>query len=96
MLDDYFPNLLTGFRVAEYEAYLARWPSLRIYSAQPDFARCHADYAQVYPQYAGRVRPFAPEAVVGARLVYLNFLNNAVQFLPAHAAITGAQVSSFA
>jgi lipopolysaccharide transport system ATP-binding protein len=86
VLDDFFPNLLTGFRVAEYNAYLARWPALVVLSAQPDFGRCHADYARVHPQAADRVRPFAPEAVAGARLVYLNFLNNAVRFLPALAA----------
>ena len=83
VLDDFFPNLLTGFRIAEYNAYLAHWPSLRIYSTQPDFARCHTEYTRLYPQYADRVRRFATEAVVGARLVYLNFLNNAVMFLPA-------------
>ncbi len=83
VLDDFFPDLLTGFRVAEYNAYLARWPELRVLSAQPRFAACHAQYAARYPQWAGRVRPFEPAALAGATLAWIDFLNNAVQFLPA-------------
>ena len=30
ILDDFFPNLLTGFRVAEYNALLDRFPGLRV------------------------------------------------------------------
>lgn len=83
MLDDFFPNLLTGFRVAEYNAYLARWPGMSVYSSLGDFAACHAQYAARFPRWAPRVRPFGADALAGASLAYLNFLNNAVQFLPA-------------
>lgn len=83
VLDDFFPNLLTGFRIAEYNAYLARWPALQILTTQPHFAACHTQYAARYPQWAPRVRPFEEAALAGAALAYLNFLNNAVQFLPA-------------
>lgn len=83
VLDDFFPDLLTGFRVAEYNAYLDRWPELRVLSAQPRFAACHAQYAARYPQWAARVRPYEPEALAGATLAYLNFLNNGALFLPA-------------
>jgi lipopolysaccharide transport system ATP-binding protein len=83
VLDDFFPNLMTGFRIAEYNAYLARWPGLRILTTQPHFAACHAQYAARYPQWAPRVRPFDATALAGATLAYLNFLNNAAQFLPA-------------
>jgi len=83
VLDDFFPNLLTGFRIAEYNAYLARWPDAEVLTSQPHFAACHAQYAARFPQFAGRVRPFAVDALAGATLAYLNFLNNAAQFLPA-------------
>jgi len=82
ILDDFFPNLLTGFRVAEYNAYLERFPSLAIYSAQPDFQGTAAQYALRYPTHAKRVAPFQPERLAGIRFAYLNFLNNAFHFLP--------------
>ena len=82
VLDDFFPNLLTGFRIAEYNAYLERWPDAVVLSSQPHFDACHQQYVARFPQWAGRVRPFASDALAGATLAYLNFLNNAVQFLP--------------
>ncbi len=83
VLDDFFPNLLTGFRVAEYNAHLAAFPQLSVLSSLGDFASQHARYAEHYPALAHRVRPFAPAWLAGAGLAFLNFLNNAHQFLPA-------------
>lgn len=82
VLDDFFPNLLTGFRVAEYNALLSAFPRMGVLSANPEFAQHHAAYASLYPQHAGRVLPFEPQALRDCRLAYLNFLNNAVMFLP--------------
>ena len=83
VLDDFFPNLLTGFRVAEYNAHLQAFPQLSVLSSLGDFAAQHARYAQRYPALASRVRPYAPGWLAGAGLVYLNFLNNAQHHLPA-------------
>jgi lipopolysaccharide transport system ATP-binding protein len=82
ILDDFFPNLLTGFRVAEYNAYLQAFPQLRILSTLGDFAPRHAEYAALYPAHADRVAYFTEEALDGCAFAYLNFLNNAVLFLP--------------
>ncbi len=82
ILDDFFPNLLTGFRVAEYNAHLAAFPQLRILSSLPDFATEHLRYAQRYPEYAARVQSYAPDWLAGCQLAYLNFLNNAAFFVP--------------
>ena len=82
ILDDFFPNLLTGFRVAEYNAYLQAYPTLRTLSTLGDFAQRHAEYAERYPQHASRVQFFTEEALDGCAFAYLNFLNNAVLFLP--------------
>jgi lipopolysaccharide transport system ATP-binding protein len=82
ILDDFFPNVLTGFRVAEYNAHLQAFPQLMVLSALGDFASQHARYAQLYPNLASRVQPYSPAWLAGCSLVYLNFLNNAVQFLP--------------
>jgi lipopolysaccharide transport system ATP-binding protein len=82
VLDDFFPNLYSGFRVAEYNAYLERFPNLIVRSSSPDFATAHAIYAQRYPHLAARVLPFDPAALADARLAYFMFLHNAHTFLP--------------
>ncbi len=83
ILDDFFPNLLTGFRVAEYNELLARIPHLSVLSSLGEFSAEHARYTKHYPEFANRVRPYAPGWLVGAGLVYINFLNNAFNYLPA-------------
>ncbi len=82
ILDDFFPNLLTGFRVAEYNAYLEHFPHLRILSSNPDFAAVHQAYATHYPRHAKRVMPLTHDRLEHCGLVYLNFLNNAHAYLP--------------
>jgi len=82
VLDDFFPNLLTGFRVAEYNAYLGAFDNLRVLSALSGFATEHARYAARYPQFAPRVERFSQRDLRGAKLAYINFLNNAALFLP--------------
>lgn len=83
VLDDFFPNLLTAFRVAEYNWYLERFPSLVIYSTNPDFELVHSSYARSYPQYADRVKPYDESSLDDCAFVYMNFLNNAAYFLRA-------------
>lgn len=82
ILDDFFPNLLTGFRIAEYNAYLQRFPRLTIYSTLPGFGAHLRRYSRLYPQLAPRVRRFPSAAVPRTSFAYLNFLNNAVDFMP--------------
>lgn len=83
VLDDFFPNLLTAFRVAEYNWYLDRFPQLKIFSTNPDFKTAHAAYAKRYPQYANRVRPYDESSLDDCIFAYMVFLNNAHRFLPA-------------
>lgn len=82
VIDDFFPNLLTGFRVAEYNALLRHFPGLSIASTYGGFDEAHAAYAALYPQFAPRVQRFSPPLLAGCPLVYVNFLNNAVAYLP--------------
>jgi lipopolysaccharide transport system ATP-binding protein len=82
VLDDYFPWLLTGFRIAEYNWYLDAFPELLIFSAHPDFETVHAEYAATYPKHADRVRRYDQSSLNGRDFAYLNFLNNAHHFLP--------------
>lgn len=83
VLDDFFPNLLTGFRVAEFNAYLDAFANVRVLSSLPDFDAQHARYAARYPQFAARVQRFTPATLGTPRLAYLMFVNNAARFLPA-------------
>lgn len=82
VLDNFFPNLLTGFRVAEYNAYLEAFPAATVLSTLPDFDAHYAAYAKLYPQHAGRVQRFAPEKLAGCGLAYINFIDNVDTFLP--------------
>ncbi len=82
VLDDFFPHLLSAFRIAEYNAYLEAFPELVIESISPEFAMRHAEYAQLYPGLAPRVRSFEAVRLGAVDFAYLNFLNNAFHFLP--------------
>lgn len=81
ILDDFFPNLLTGFRVAEYNAHLQTFGQLQIMSKLGDYAEHHGPYAQLYPELAPRVSRYAPKRLAGAQLAYITFLNNAHAYL---------------
>jgi hypothetical protein len=84
ILDDFFPNLLTGYRVAEYNALMRESGAVRVLSSATDFDEQHARYAARYPEFAARVQRFDPatSAPRAGEVVYLNFLNNAHRFLP--------------
>lgn len=77
VVDDYFPNLLTGFRVAEFTHYLRVFPGMQIASTAPDFAALHAAYAERHADVAAQVVPWSPDSFRSARAVSLTFLNNA-------------------
>jgi lipopolysaccharide transport system ATP-binding protein len=81
ILDDFFPNLLTGFRIAEYNALLKKWPRLSIHSKLPKFRWHHRRYSELYPELAHRVKKFSNVEVPAASFAYLNFVNNACDFL---------------
>ena len=83
VLDDFFPNLLSSFRVAEYNWYLEHFPQLKIYSTNPDFKTVYAVYAQNYPQFADRIKPYGDSSLDDCAFAYINFLNNVNYFLPA-------------
>jgi lipopolysaccharide transport system ATP-binding protein len=82
VLDDFFPDPFTGFRIAEYNHYLGTFPWLRVFSIYADFASAHGSYARLYPQFADRVLPYDDRSLGGCSLAYTNFLNNAYRFLP--------------
>ena len=81
ILDDFFPNLLTGFRVAEYNAHLQAFPQMQIMSSLAEFTDHFSEYRALYPELAQRIGQYMPARLKGAKFAYITFLNNAYQFL---------------
>jgi lipopolysaccharide transport system ATP-binding protein len=81
IVDDFFPHLLTGFRVAEYNAHLHTFPQLQIMSTLGDFSEQYPPYRALYPEHARRVSSYVPNRLAGAALAYITFLNNAHAYL---------------
>jgi hypothetical protein len=92
ILDDIFPHLLSAFKIAEYNTYLARYPNAVVYSTGTSFKYLNdtrsfqevlQDYLEYYPQFKSRVFEFSPDLmpILRGRLVYLIFLNNTFNFI---------------
>ena len=91
IVDDIFPALISAFRIAEYNAYLGRYCSGKVYSTGASFplvrenrtfAEVLRDYESAYPALKGRVCLFGPDTLPIARLIYTIFIHNAFNFLP--------------
>ena len=78
---DYFPSLLTGFRVAEYNALLNEFPNSVVASWAPNFKQDFLKYSETYPHYKDRVIPVDLSLFESADFVYTNFLNNAYEII---------------
>lgn len=79
--DDFFPNVLTAFRVAEYNTLMDRFPNAVVRSWSGRFREIHSQYAMLYPEHAKRVAPCTEYSFARVDFVYTNFLNNAVHLL---------------
>lgn len=80
VLDDFFPNLLTGFRVAEFVHHLRTLPGLRVVSTNPDPIH-YRQLAELYPDVADRVSPYGQTSLDSARAAWIVFLNNVHHWL---------------
>jgi glycosyltransferase involved in cell wall biosynthesis len=89
VLDDIFPHLLSAFRIAEFNAYLARYESSIVYSTATSFAalgdkrsfqEVRDEYVSCYPEFAGRAFRFSNKLLKG-RLAYFVFVQNASTFM---------------
>lgn len=81
ILDDFFPGMLSSFRIAEYNYYLEKLEAVKVFSTAVNFSRCLREYASVYPYNVKSIFRFNPKNKVSAKLCYLNFLNNAYIFI---------------
>ena len=84
--DDLFPNLTSGFRLAELGAYLDHFPSARVVVLNLSSRESHEaslrEYAALRPEHAGRIERLPDAAApIEADLLYALFLNNAHDLL---------------
>ncbi len=89
IVDDYFPNLSTSFRIHEFNYYLARLDCEvrstlgQLLSTSGDFQHEWQRYASFYPQFKQQVKPFEAGQPLDGSLLYSVFINNAYLLLPA-------------
>ncbi len=80
-----FLNVLTAFRVAEFNAYLEIFPSTQVYSTSSvgsiPFKQALKEYASCYPQFKKQVAKFHPLRQLHGSLIYIVFLHNAYNFI---------------
>lgn len=81
ILDDFFPNPLTGFRIAEFTWMMRHDIVQTVYTTQP-LEPLIESFGLFYPDLVDRVQPYAEGVLEGADLVSTMFLNNAAHFLP--------------
>jgi glycosyltransferase involved in cell wall biosynthesis len=90
ILDDMFPQMLSAFRIAEYNAYLEHFEDARVCSTATafplagetrPFREVVREYENYYPQYRGRVLKYTPTQDMRSGLVYTIFINNAYEFI---------------
>lgn len=80
VVDDFFPDLLTSFRIEELNQYLVEL-DCEVHSTHLELDRALASYRQLYPELAGRVRALDRERLSGSTLLYFVFLANARRHL---------------
>ena len=80
IIDDVFPCIATGFRVAEFNSILRCFKSAVVYSSWPD-QRAFSEYRACHRQFANRVRRFHPLRQLKGTAAYVVFLNNIYRFV---------------
>jgi glycosyltransferase involved in cell wall biosynthesis len=90
ILDDMFPQMLSGFRIAEYNGYLEDFRNATVYSTASVFAHIGErrsfravvkEYEAHFPQYRGRVVKHTVGQNLRSGLVYTIFIDNAFEFV---------------
>ena len=90
IFDDIFPQMLSAFRIAEYNTYLERFEYARVYSTanafqwvgeKRQFREVVREYENRYPQYQGKVLKYTAKQDLRSGLVYTVFIGNALKFI---------------
>ena len=81
VLDDHFPVLSSGFRVAEFTELMRADLVESVHTTVGPLEPLAETFADRYPDLGGRVHQYDPSALADADQAYLIFLNNAAFFL---------------
>jgi glycosyltransferase involved in cell wall biosynthesis len=90
ILDDIFPQMLSAFRIAEYNFYLQAFRDAQVYSTATafplvgenrPFEEVVREYVSYFPEYRGRVHKYTSRGDYRSALIYTVFLNNAYRFV---------------
>lgn len=82
IIDDYFPNILTSFRIAEFNYYLENIEDSIVYSTTPYYKEWKDEYSKIFPQYEKKVKSLSNFEIVENMLIYSVFLGNIYGALP--------------
>lgn len=82
ILDDFFPNQLSGFRIAEFNGLFRAFPNAHCASVSADFPKARLAYARRYPAFANRVSVFVGRVPEETELVYCVGLNTLEYYRP--------------
>ena len=89
IIDDIFPHLLSGFRIAEFNYYLKHINNVKIYSSTSafkwlpgytNFSHAFKEYNKVYPGNIKKINLLVDQPL-NAKLIYLVFLHNTYEYL---------------
>lgn len=84
IMDDFFPNIKTGFRVAEYNYYLKKYENSEVYSSDMGFSNNIKEYEEYFPMLKNRVKPLDINNYKNypCSLFYTVFIGNVFNYLP--------------
>lgn len=80
ILDDYYPNTGSSFRIAEFNWYLRHYQECQVFSTKRDFLDSHEEFAREYSDLSERAR-HAIDLVDSPDFYYCVFINNAFEYL---------------
>lgn len=84
IIDDYFPNIKTGFRVAEFNWYMKNLKEVRVFSTSKAIYKFIDEYSYFYPEYTQNIKPLTSKNVHELNyfdVLYTVFASNTFEFL---------------
>lgn len=82
ILDDTFPNLLSPFRIAEFNAYLKHFNNCLVFTTVGGYLSRKKEYVAEFPDITNKIFKFDLNINIHAKLTYVAFLHNIYKFLP--------------
>jgi glycosyltransferase involved in cell wall biosynthesis len=90
ILDDFFPGVLSAFRIAEYNHYLENIAQTEVHSTCPSnlllrnksgYQEKLREYSHYYPEHQTKIRKFSKRRIPSCRVIYAVFINNIYSYI---------------